>query len=116
VDREAIGLMSATSLLWPGPRFRDLPGGLNRMSFHPCTRRAASRALTGFVVGAGLSIAGCSSEVGSSPSSKAQMKEIYARGGQSPLVRGGSGKAVVGPSNIKKRIFGPEAAKSPPEK
>ena len=75
------------------------------MNLHPATRGALLRALMGLAACSGLSIVGCSSEVGSSPSSREKMKEFYAAGGQSQLVRGRTRKGVVGPSNIKKRLF-----------
>jgi hypothetical protein len=86
------------------------------MSFHLATPRVVLKALGCLAVASELLIVGCGPPgVGSSPSSKDQMKEFYAKGGQSQVVRRGRGtigKNVGGPSNIKQRVFAAEADKS----
>ena len=85
------------------------------MNLRPAAPRVLLRALMGLAACGGLSIVGCSSEVGTSPSSREKMKDLYAAGGQSQLVRGRTRKGIVGPSNIKKRLFTAAPDKPRPE-
>jgi hypothetical protein len=68
------------------------------------TRRTASRRLIGGLLCGGLAIAGCSSEIGSSPSSRARSREYLAK--ESAVVKQKpSRKHVALPKGIKARVL-----------
>jgi hypothetical protein len=85
------------------------------MNFREETTRLVSKILLCLAVASGSVIVGCSSEVGSSPTTKSQVKEFVVKESEKSQFtgRGGQpGKGTQGPMSIKKKLFNSESAQT----
>jgi hypothetical protein len=86
---------------------RRTSGIIDSMGFHSSWRSGGIKVLTGLAVAGGFLIAGCSSEVGSNPSSKDQMRAALSSELEkaSQPQQKGRGKGRPSPKSIKTKLL-----------
>jgi hypothetical protein len=103
-----IGFMVDSSAA--GVPLDQCPGGMNSMTFAHATRRVVLKGLACTAVAGGTALVGCSpAEVGSNPSTKAQISENVAKeaeAGQSGQAGKKGGPMLKGQS-VKRKLFAP---------
>jgi len=86
------------------------------MNFQEVPPRIVSKILICLAVASGSVVVGCSSEVGTSSSSKQQVAESLAKEAEkNSTQKGANGKSVPAPRSIKQKVFGIKGEQAKPE-